>query len=225
VIVVVGNPAWRPSAPAVPAGRAADIAVAAAGRGARVELVGRTGDDPAGDALMVALSAAGVGHVAVLRDPARPTLVVEDGPDQPADDEMLLEPAGRDDQRGPVATSPPDQAPQLEPEDVALGLQYLTAFDVIVVTDGTPGSVIPVAADAAAFAGAHLVVLVPSVGHDPASLPATATVLAAPAGPDDGAFAAVVGAYAAELDRGADPGAAFAAAMQGAGWEALEPLG
>ncbi len=52
---------------------------------------------------MVALAAAGVGHVAVLRDPARPTLVVEDGPDQPADDEMLLDPAGRDDQRGPVA--------------------------------------------------------------------------------------------------------------------------
>ncbi len=60
---------------------------------------------------------------------------------------------------------------------------------------------------------------------EPVGLPAAATVLAAPSETDDRAFATLVGAYASALDRGADPGVAFAAATQGAGWEALEPLG
>ena len=70
MIVVVGTPAWRPTEPAAPAGLACGIALAAAAHGAAVELVGRTGDDPAGDALLIALAHAGVGHVARLRDPA-----------------------------------------------------------------------------------------------------------------------------------------------------------
>ena len=45
--------------------------MAAAAPRAAVEIVGRVGDDPDGDALMIALARAGVGHVAVLRDPAR----------------------------------------------------------------------------------------------------------------------------------------------------------
>ncbi len=73
MIVVVGNPVWRAAEPAGPAGRACDIAVEAARRGTSVELVGRTGDDPAGDALLLALGRAGVGHVAMLRDPSRAT--------------------------------------------------------------------------------------------------------------------------------------------------------
>ena len=52
----------------------------------------------------------------------------------------------------------------------------------------------------------------------PDSLPETATVLAAPVSDPDGAFAAVVGAYAAALDGGASPADAFAGAIAG-GWE------
>ncbi len=44
-------------------------------------------------------------------------------------------------------------------------------------------------------------------------LPAAATVLVAPAGPDDGAFAGVVGAYAAGLDEGTRAAEAFRAAV------------
>ena len=50
--------------------------------------MGRAGDDPAGDALMLALASAGIGHVAVLRDvaatPVLPPLAVPD--DEAAED-------------------------------------------------------------------------------------------------------------------------------------------
>ena len=38
-----------------------------------VQLVGRVGEDPAGEATLLALARDGIGHVATLRDPARPT--------------------------------------------------------------------------------------------------------------------------------------------------------
>ena len=76
VIVVVGTPAWRAAEPAGPDGRACRVALAAAERGAAVELIGRAGDDPAGDAMLLALARAHVGHVALLRDPARPTPIL-----------------------------------------------------------------------------------------------------------------------------------------------------
>jgi pfkB family carbohydrate kinase len=222
VIVVIGIPAWRAAAPAAPAGRACEIAVSAARRGARVELVGRTGDDAAGDALLLALSQAGVGHVAMLRDPARSTPVVALAPDA----DPAAGPASLGDRAGdlhPAGGSSVTPTPRLEAADVALGLQYLTTFEVVVVADGVPEAAIPVAVDAAGFADAHLIVLVPAGSAVPALLPATTTVLAAPDEADDGAFAALVGAYAAALDGGATPAAAFAAATGDAGWEALEP--
>jgi hypothetical protein len=51
-------------------GRAARIALAALAAGARVELVGSVRDDAAGDEVVVRLGRAGIGHAAVLRDPA-----------------------------------------------------------------------------------------------------------------------------------------------------------
>ena len=63
---------------------------------------------------------------------------------------------------------------------------------------------VPVAVEAAGFAGAHLVLLVsgdPSSGAAALTLPPDATVLAVPAD-DEGAFATLVGAYAAALDFG-----------------------
>ena len=75
MIVVLGrpraaaSPRTRESDGVRPAGLAAGIACAAAAAGGSVELVGSIGDDPAGDAVVVALGRAGVGHAALLRDP------------------------------------------------------------------------------------------------------------------------------------------------------------
>ena len=80
----------------------------------------------------------------------------------------------------------------------------------------------PVAIEAAGFTGAHLILLTPA-GAEPPEATGDVTVLAVPAAGDDGAFASLVGAYAAGLDGGADPAAAFATAVGRAGWEALEP--
>src|ERR1700693_747185 len=114
MIAVVGIPAWRPDGPSGPAGRACQVAVVAAGRGARVQLVGRVGDDLDGDALLLALGRLGVGHAAVLRDPARSTPLVE--APQPEGEADLLE--------EPSAPTGPGDGPRLEAADVSLGLSY-----------------------------------------------------------------------------------------------------
>jgi hypothetical protein len=92
----------------------------------------------------------------------------------------------------------------------------------MVVADDVPADVLAAAVGAAAYAQMRLVALLaPSVlaaGALPADLPEDATVLAAPV-EDDGAFDVLVGAYAAALEAGAEPAAAFAAAQGGTGWE------
>ncbi len=229
MIVIVGNPGWRPSDPSGPAGRTCEVGMAAAARGSAVEIVGRAGEDPDGDALMLALARAGIGHVAVLRDPAHATAIVDE---TPGDDALAADDDGLgpdDDPAGPGAGSPAARpatgGPPLEPADVSLGLHYLTTYRVLVVADDAPSSIGPVATEAATFAGAHLVLLVPptvAAADLPEAGPAV-TVLAAPAEHDEGAFARLVGGYAAALDAGSDPSAAFSAAVSDVGWEALEP--
>jgi hypothetical protein len=185
--------------------------MAAAAAGAAVELVGRAGDDPAGDALMIALSHAGVGHVALLRDPARPTLLVA-----PASE--LVEPTLLgDDPEGGGPPAPTAAGPRLDAADIDLGLRYLTAFGVLVVTPDALDAGLVVATDAAAFAGAYLVVLVEEATEPPPDLPPDATVLAAPVADPDGAFCRFVAAYAAALDARSAPGDAFASALT-EGW-------
>ncbi len=184
--------------------------MAAAARGATTEVVGRVGDDRAGDALVIALAGAGVGHAAVLRDPVHATPVlapppVDDDPDPFAD----AAPA-------PVFTG---GGPRLEPADIALGLSYLTSFGVLVVADDVPANALPACVEGAQFAGAHLVVLLAPGRRPPETLPADATVLVAPDVADDGAFAALVGAYAAAVDAGEEPAAAFRNATGAVGWE------
>jgi hypothetical protein len=209
VIVVVGTPAWRAAEPAGPDGRACLVALAAAERGAAVELIGRAGDDAAGDALLLALAKANVGHVALLRDPARPTPMVAGV----ADDASSVTDADREAVPTPAGTN----GPILEPADVSLGLRYLPSYDVIVVTDDVPDA-IPVAAEAAEFGSAHLVVLVGERSASPEGLPPDALVLQAPAEDPDGAFAVLVGAYAAAYAAGEGPKEAFTTA-RGAAWE------
>jgi ribokinase len=221
VIVVVGTAAWDPGPPAMPAGRACSVALAAAGQGARVELVGRIGDDAAGDELLLALARAGVGHVAVLRDPSRPTPIAVR---RASDDETMdaaAEAEAREAASEPAASVGMPDAPRLEPADVALGLQYLTSFAVLVIAEEVPAPVLAAGVEAAQYAGAHLIVSVPASGTEPADLPPDATVLAAPE-TDGAAFAALVGSYAAALDRGEAPEAAFGVATSG-GWERPKP--
>lgn len=211
MIVVVGTPSLEHGPAQVPAGRACAIAVAAAAAGCEVEIMGRVGDDPAGDALILALGRAGVGHVSVLRDPGRPTLIA---PEPAMEDDALL---GADDTAGDRGPGEPSgSGPRLEPADVALGLRYLTTFDVLIVADDAPASVIPACIEAAAFAGARLVVAIGPAVSMPAGLPEDVTVLVAP---EEGgeAFGQLLGRYAAALDAGAPPESAFATATDGWG--------
>jgi hypothetical protein len=106
----------------------------------------------------------------------------------------------------------------LEPADVALGLQYLRDYRVLVAVEPLGDAATVVVAEAAAFAGATLVVVAqPCVVVGPAY--AAATFFEAPVDDRDGAFARLVGRYAAGLDRGIAPADAFRAATTAGGWE------
>ena len=211
VIVVIGDIGAAGSVGEVsPAGMTGAVALAAATAGARVELVARVGDDPVGDALLLAIAAAGVGHVATLRDASRQT------PLAGVDDE----PVDLDDDAPPM---PPVDAPTptLDGADVSLALRYLPEYRVVIVVHPSP-SVLAEAVAAARWAGAHLVVaLDPAMdGPAPADLPADALVLAV-AG-DAVGLGDAIGRYAAAVDRGDDPAAAFAATLGAAETASLE---
>ena len=214
MIVVVGLAAYSATADGLgrAAGPAVDVAAEAARRGAAVELVGKVGDDGAGEAVVLALGRLGIGHSALLRDPARPTpvLAIDDAADT----------AGVDADDSPAASllpADPDRRPNLEAGDVQLAIRYLAEARVVVVADRLGDAALKAAVEGSEFAAARLVVLV-AAGAMPPDLPADATVLEAPAA-DDGSFARVVGAFAAALDAGLDAEAAFGAAVEKSGWE------
>jgi hypothetical protein len=227
VIVVIGSAAYRaePAAAGRAVGLAPDIAAAAAAAGASVELLARIGEDGAGEELLLAIARSGVGHLAVLRDPARPTAlapVMESVDDDDEAPPALLAEAEEAATRtmngfahGPGAVAP---GPVLEPADLSLGLRYLREFRVVVAIEPIADDGAAVIADAAAFADAALVV-VASQGFRAPSAYAAATILEAPAEDPEGAFARLVGGYAAALDRGVPAGEAFQAAAESGGWE------
>jgi len=223
MIAVIGRILGVPVRDGGVAGLAAQIAVAAASRGARVELVGKLGDDPAGDATLFALTRANVGHAAILRDPTRPTPTVDPSPGgstgggaaavvDDAETEWL---AGLDGEAAEPAETGGSNRPDgldLAPGDLELALRYLTDLSVIVLADPASPGLVPAAADGAGFAGAALVIL-----GDPAALladgaPADATILSVPAGDSDGVFATLVAEYAVAMDAGKPAAEAWAAA-------------
>jgi sugar/nucleoside kinase (ribokinase family) len=214
MIVVVGLPAYAdsPDGEKCAGGLAVEVASAAQRRGSGVELVGKVGNDGAGDAVVVALGRLGVGHAALLRDPLLPTPVLaavaidEDAPELDAD-----APEGR--------LLPVDAAarPALDAGDIDLALKFLPQARVIVLAGPLPEAAVTAAVEGAAFAGARLVVLVPA-GAVPPAVPAEATVLEAPSD-DDGSFGRLVGIFAGALNSGVDPAAAFSEAVSTAGWE------
>ncbi|MFL5679860.1 MAG: PfkB family carbohydrate kinase [Chloroflexota bacterium] len=190
-------------------GTTARAANAAARAGATVQLVGKTGDDPAGDALLLALAAAGVGHVAVLRDAAHSTPIAQPtGAASEAEETALIDEL-LDDAAPAFEIVPVDAAdrPSLEAADVELALRYLPDFRAIVVAEPLADGVVAVAAEAAAYGGAELVVVVAAGQTAPAA--ANALVLEAPRDDDEGAFATMLGELAAALDTGATAADAF----------------
>ncbi len=72
MLAVVGSPSFvpgpTPDAAGEAGGLAAGVARAAAAAGVEVQLVGKVGGDPAGDAVLLSLARGGVGHLALLRD-------------------------------------------------------------------------------------------------------------------------------------------------------------
>ncbi len=220
MIVVLGLPsaAAGPDGSIVPAGLASAIAIAGASAGSDVELVGRVGDDPAGEAVLIALGRAGVGHRAVLRD-ARPTpaaAAAASAEDVTSVADLLV--AGSEDQADAADLA---AGPVLDAGDIAMGLRYVPEFRVLVAAVAVDAAGAAAVTEAAAFAGAALVAVTwANRGADPVF--STATVLAAPASDPDGAFAAVVAGYAVALDRGSDPSTAFRSAVAAGGWERTE---
>ena len=175
---------------------AAQIAIAAASAGGRTELVGSVGDDAEGDDVVVALGRAGVGHAAILRDPAGATPT------------SAAEAAAEDD---PEAE--PGRLPRLDAADVDLGLRYLPECRVLVVAEPLPEDAFRVVIDAAAYHGAQLIVI-----GEARDLPDAATVLEAPQD-GGGAFAEVVARYAVALDDGRAAADAWRDAVDQTGWE------
>jgi ribokinase len=228
MIVVIGSPALDASGDArdMPAaGLAAAVAIAAAAAGAEVQLVGRVGDDPDGDAVLLALSTRGVRHAAVIRDAGRPTRrIAAVAPDE---GEPLVPVAGIDPgsagmrpapDGAPPATDP--SAPTVDAGDLALALGYLVDPRVVVVAEALGEDAAAAVSEAGGFADAAIVAIVSDGVPVPAAF-GGATVLVAPADDADGAFARLVGRFAAGLDGGASPGDAFARARGAEGWEAV----
>ena len=198
MIVVVGRPGLGAN------GRLArlcgEIATSAAEAGGRVELVGSVGDDAEGDDVVVALGRAGIGHAAILRDPAGSTPTYSD------DDSH----AGAD---GGDAEGDAPPLPRLEAGDVDLGLRYLPECRVLIVAEPLPEDALSVVVDGAAYHGAELIVFGETNG-----LPDTATVLEAPAETGT-AFAELVARYAVALDNGRSAADAWRDAVDETGWE------
>ena len=219
MIVVVGQPVLRVVGDRSTAtGGAARIAMAAVSAGSTVQLVGKVGEDPEGEALVLALAQAAVGHVAVLRDPARRTpRLLEPARDVSIDAAFAAE-------SDAVGIDPADPAlrPELDPADVDLGLRYVTEFSVLVVTEHLDRELSAVVIAAAGWASATLIVLVEEGGSTPPDLPPDALVLQAPPIDPDGPFDILVGQLAAAIDRGTPPRDAFRELVTAAGWEPAE---
>jgi sugar/nucleoside kinase (ribokinase family) len=210
VIVVIGSPiGWLRDGVVVPTGTAARTALAAAAAGRLVQLVGRTGDDPTADALLLALTQGGVGHAALLRDLSRPTTLA---PEPVSEDPADTAPDGAGD-FGLGLTTPP-----LDAADVDLGLRYLTEFGVVILAEPADPGVVRVVAEAARWHAARLVLVVEPGSEPTDGLPPDAIVFEAPSDDRDGDFAALVGRFAAALDDGTNPADAFRASIEAQGW-------
>jgi hypothetical protein len=189
MIVVIGSIRLRGSgADADAAGLTSAIAIGAAAADGHVEVITRLGDDPAGDAVLLALARHRVGHVAVLRDAGSATEVMADADDEPAP---------------PDSTDERVETPRgwvLEPADANLALRYLPEMGVIVAVH-VDAAVLAEAVAAASWADTSLIVVVPPAAGVPSGLPDDAVTLELDDS-DASSAGAAIGRYAAALDRG-----------------------
>jgi hypothetical protein len=238
MIAVVGQPAYRPASDTVPggspgaaAGPAVDVARAAVGAGASAQIIGKVGADHTGDVLLLDLARVGIGHAAVLRDPGRPTPAAPSQTDaetrEDPDEGLILDPRLEEHDEVPQARAEPVDSRArltLDPGDVELGLRYLTGYRVIVAAEPLGEATLAVIAEAAAYAGAHLVVVTAPGSARPILDPSIpVTLLEAPPDDPDEQFASLVGRYAAALDAGVAADEAFRAALSPSGWEPVPP--
>ncbi len=244
MIAIVGTPVLLNDGRAEPrlVGLAASVAAAAVDGGAPVQLIAKLGDDPDGDAALLAMGRAGFGHVATLRDAAHRTPVMrrlghdgvvrEPGAAAEADDEeATFDPdtgASRPGERATIEPVDPADRPSLDPADVELALRYLPDVTVVVVIEQEPAIAIVAAIEAAA-SSAHVIVVLPPArpggeGEDgSAGLPADALVLAPPDDGDPEAFGQLIGRYAALVAGGTSPQQAFERALAGQSAERTTP--
>jgi len=219
MVIVIGNPFARRAGAAVGAGGLpVAVATAAAHAGAAVQLVGKVGDGPDGDAIVLAVADAGVKHAALLRGAVPVRVSADDRPDVDASLDQLADLEG-----GSALTDEPEQrvpVDDLEAADLALGLSFLPDYRVVVVAQPLADDALAAVVDAARWAEARLIVVTAAATAVP-ELPSDATVFEAPAEDAEGAFATMLGRYAAALDGGGDPADAFAAASNAAGWSAV----
>jgi hypothetical protein len=217
MIVVVGQPLYRITEDALGVdGLAARVALSASTRGRSVQLVGKAGEDPEGDAVVLALTRGGVGHVALLRDAGMSTPRASETAD--IDPDAQDRDGGFPTDRQSAQGQPPGHEPALDAADVELALRYLTAFSVLVLCEPADPEMFRVVGTAAGWADARLIVVVPSGIPAPDDLPPDAIVFEAPDAGPDGVFAAMVGSFAAALDDGDDPAVAFRSTVEAAGW-------
>jgi hypothetical protein len=225
VIVVIGSPIGRLADGTIAAaGMASRVALVAAGAGRTVQLVGKTGDDPTADGVVLDLARGGVGHVALLRDPARATPL--EAPPTDVEDA-----AADDDDEGDATDGAPANAEGgqarsagsgLEAADVDLGLRYLTEFAVVVLAEPAGPEVVAIVVEAAQWGESRMILVVGAGRRAPDGLPADVVVFEAPAADPDGAFAGLVGSFAVALDGGTEPGEAFRASVASDGWTEAE---
>ena len=212
MIVVIGSPIGRLDDGVLAAGGTASrVALAASRLGRTVQLVGKTGDDPTADAVVLDLARGGVGHVALLREAGRNT-PVETAPN------VAIADVADDGPDSDGAGGPAQVGPALEAADVELGLRYLTDFAVVVLAEPADPETIAIVADAARWGEARMILVVESGSTAPDGLPSDAVVFEAPEADPDGVFADLVGGFAAALDDGTEPGDAFRVAIASEGW-------
>lgn len=223
VIVVIGSPSVVPGDPGQrsrAAGRAFEVALGASDGGSTVQLVGKVGDDPAGDALILSLADAGIGHVALLRDPARSTPVAAPLPTD-LDASALDAPTFDDEDDRAALPQPGAEAadrPVVDAGDLDLALRYLPDHHVVIVTERLAADAFAVVLADCAYVGATLVVILEAGAAAP-ELPSSATAFEAPDSDPDGLFGRTVGGFAAGLDQGTGAAQALERATAGAGWQ------
>ncbi len=234
---MLGSPLGRLEGDSVrAAGLPVEVAAAAAAAGSTVELVGRLGEDPVGDGVVVDLTSRGIGHVASLRDAGRTTPL--EPRSEPAGEaaepdmaEVLIELESGTQPKPVASVAAPglsaagDDSPLLlDAGDLELALRYLSEYRVVVACQTLDAATARVVADAATYAGASLVVLSApeAAGSAGSAAIETAIELARPDEDPDAAFAGTIGRFAAALDRGEDAEAGFRAAVGAAGWQRAE---